>query len=127
MGGFKMNTKSRNYLAQKLNQTIRTELNPGEEIEISMLINSVHYFVDCAFIARLKNKYHLVAFFHSQVLFDKYYPTERGCRNAFQKMFKGKAWSEEVKADWTHYYPPDRDWLEEKQSYLENNQEKSRP
>jgi hypothetical protein len=120
MGGFKMNTKPRTYLVQNQEQLLQQELNPGEKKKISSLLNAVHYYVDCAFIIRLKNKYRLVAFFHSQVLFDKYYPTERGSRIAFQKMFKDQACKEGVKAIWSHYYPPDQDWMEEKQSYLEN-------
>jgi hypothetical protein len=120
MGGFKMNTKPGTYLVQNQEQPIRQELTPGEQIEISRLNNSIHYFIDCAFIIKLKNIYRLVAFFHSQVILDKYYPTERGCRNIFQKIFKKQAWKEDVKADWSHFYPPDQDWLEEKQSYLAN-------
>jgi len=104
---------------QKQQQTIRQETNTEENIMISMLINSIHYFIDCVFILQLKNKYRLLVLQQSRVLFDKEYPTEIGCRIAFGKLFKDKAWSEETNAEWSHFYDPDEDWLEEKQSRLE--------
>jgi hypothetical protein len=85
-----------------------------------MLINSVYYFSDCVFILQAKDKFRLVALQQGMVLFDKYYNTIRGCRIAFDKMFKDKAWSEEIKAEWSHFYDPDKGWLEKKCSYLES-------
>lgn len=98
----------------KQQPTILLELNPGEKPVISLLINSIYYFIDCVYILKSKNRYRLVVLQHSKVLFDKYYPTVRGCRIAFQKFFKEKAWSEEIKAQWSHFYDPDSEWLEEK-------------
>ncbi len=98
----------------KQQQTILLELNPGEKPMISMLINAIHYFIECVFILQSKDKFRLVVLHQSKVLYDKYYPTERGCRIAFGKFFKDKAWSEEIKADWSHFYDPDKRWLEKK-------------
>jgi hypothetical protein len=100
-------------------QIIRQEINTGEKPVISRLINSIYYFIDCVYILKLKNKYRLVALQHSKVLFDKYYPTVRGCKIAFQMMYKEKAWSDEIKAQWSHFYDPDIEWLEEKCKNLE--------
>jgi hypothetical protein len=105
---------------QNQQQDIQQELNTEEKPVISRLINSVYFFIDCVYILKSKDKYRLVALHHRRVLCDKYYSTERGCRIAFQKMFKDKAWSEEEKADWSPFYDPDKRWLEEKQSHLEN-------
>ena len=99
-------------------QDIQQELNAEEKLVISMLINSVLYFIECVFIIRTKDKFRLVALHHGRVLFDRYYPTERGCKIAFHKLFKEKAWNEEVNADWSHFYGPDKLWLEEKMSPL---------
>jgi hypothetical protein len=100
-------------------QTTQQEPNPGTETSISMLINSIYYFIDCAFILRSKNNYRLVVLQHSRVLLDRNYPTNRGCRIVFGKVFKARAWDERVTPSWSHFYDPDKDWLEEKQSRLE--------
>ena len=104
----------------KQHQDIRQEINTGEKPVISRLINSVYYFIDCVYILKSENKYRLVALQHRKVLLDKYYPTLKGCRIAFQKLFKDKSWKEEVKADWSHFYDPDKRWLEENYSCLKS-------
>jgi len=106
-------------LELKQQQLFRQETKADEDFMISMLINSVYYFIDCVYIIRLKDKFRLVALQRCTVLWDKCYPTERGCKIAFQKIFKDKAWSEEVTADWSHFYDPDQSWLAKKQSRLE--------
>ena len=91
---------------------IHPEVN--EETTISTLINSIHYFIEFAAILRLKEKYRLVVLQHSRVLLDQYYPTEKGCHIAFGKIFKDKAWDETIKPQWSHFYDPDKKWLQEK-------------
>ena len=103
----------------KQQPTILQELNPGEKIFISYLINSIYYFIQDVFIIKINSMYRLVARHNNIVLIDYYYDTVRGCRIAFQKFFKDKAWSEEVKAQWSHFYDPDKEWLEEKCKNLE--------
>jgi hypothetical protein len=86
---------------------------------ISMLINSVHYFINFVFILQSNDKFRLVALHHGKVLCDKCYNTARGCRIAFDKMYKDNALAEEIKAKWSHFYYPDKRWLGKKQRYLE--------
>jgi hypothetical protein len=88
-------------------------INPqvNKDITISILINSIHYFIECVFILHFKDKYRLVVLQHSRVLFDMNYSTERGCRIAFGKIFKDKAWDKRVTPQWSHFYDPDKDWL----------------
>jgi len=105
-------------LELKQQKTIRQETNTDKDFLISRLVNSVFYFIDCVYIIKLSNNYRLVALHQQHVLCDKYYSTERGCKIAFQKMFKDKAWSEEVTADWSHFYDPDKKWLSKKQKRL---------
>ena len=95
------------------------EINSAEKPVVSRLINSVYYFIDCVYILKSENKYRLVALHYGRVLCDKYYPTIRGCRIAFEKLFKDKAWDETVKANWSGFYDPDKEWLDENQSCLE--------
>ena len=104
----------------KQQQTIKQEPGTEEKIMISILINSVHYFIQYVFILQTKNKYRLVALHDNRVLIDKYYHTEKGCRIAFQKLFKDKAWSEDIKAQWSHFYDPDKHWMDKKCKYLES-------
>jgi hypothetical protein len=103
----------------KQQPTARQELNTKEKPMISMLINSVYYFIQCVFILQAKNKFRLVALHDNKVLYDQYYTTVKGCRIAFDKLFKDKAWLEEIKAEWSHFYDPDQKWLAEKSQYLE--------
>jgi hypothetical protein len=96
------------------------EINTSEKPVVSRLINSVYYFIDCVYILKSENKYRLVALHYGRVLCDKYYHTVRGCRIAFDKLFKDKAWDEKIKPQWSHFYDPDIEWLEEKQNHLES-------
>jgi hypothetical protein len=107
---------------RKFNPSPGPVIDPAtkNDVTISMLINSIYYFIECVFILRSKNKYRLVALQHSRVLMDKEYPTENGCRIAFARFFKNKAWDETIKPEWSHFYDPDKDWFEEKQRRLEN-------
>ncbi len=81
---------------------------------ISMLINSIHYFIQCVFILDFDDHYRLVALHNGKVLIDASYETLRGAKIAFAKMYGYKAWSEETKAKWSHFYDPDTRWLEAK-------------
>jgi len=99
-------------------QVINPEEN--EDIMISRLINSMHYFLDCVYIIKSKNKYRLVVLQHQRVLIDQYYSTEKGCRIALGKIYNDRAWDKTVKAKWTPFYNPDKKWLEEKQNRIEN-------
>ena len=122
-----MNTKQRTYLVQNQEQLIQQELNPGEQVEISRLINSMFYYIDCVFIIKLKNKYRLAALHKKRVLCDCYFLSAEECQIAFDKLFKDKAWFEEVKANWSQFYQPDQEWLAKKHSYLEKGKKHFAP
>jgi len=96
-------------------------INPEvyEDITISLLINSIHYFIECAYIIQSKNKYRLVVLQHQRVLIDQYYSTEKGCRIAYGRVFKDRAWDKRVTPFWSPFYNPDKKWLEEKQNRIE--------
>jgi len=80
---------------------------------VSTLVNSVLYFIDSAVIIREANDYRLVVIHHNQVLADQSYETLRGAKIAFSKLFQYKAFLNS-KAEWSHLYPPEREWLEDK-------------
>ena len=98
---------------------ILQKLNPGEKTWISILINAIYYSLDCAFIQQLKEGCQLVVIPKIKVPVIKHYNTYRGCRIAFNKLFKNMAFNEKIKPDWSHFYYPDKNWLEEKQSRIE--------
>lgn len=93
-------------------------VHPGSRKEeaqkISMLVNSVYYFIECVYILILHDHYRLVALHNGRVLTNKTYKTIRGAKIAFSKLYRKKVWKEEIKAEWSHFYDPDADWLEEK-------------
>jgi hypothetical protein len=106
-------------LELKQQQPFRQETKAGEDFMISMLVNAVYYFIDCVYILRSKGKHRLVVLHQNTVLHDKYYPSDGECKIAFQKLFKDKAFNEEIQPDWSHFYDPDKRWLAKKQSRLE--------
>jgi hypothetical protein len=95
-------------------QELKTVPPPKEHIEMSILHNSVYYFLEHVFILCQGDSYRLMVLHHNRLLLDRNYRSLRGARIAFQKLFRHKAWKEDVKSIWSHCYPPDDDWLEEK-------------
>jgi hypothetical protein len=104
------------------------DIEQKQDVSISRLTNSIHYFIDTCFIMDLsgtaqgKNRYRLLAFHEEEnkIFVDKYYPTLKGARIAFNRQFKNLAWSDKVLPQWTILYPPDRDWIDKMLSIAEN-------
>jgi hypothetical protein len=82
--------------------------------KISLLINSAYYFIECVFILHLYDYYRLVVLHKGIVLTDAHYKTIKGAKIAFSKRYKKKAWSDEIKAEWSCFYDPDARWLKER-------------
>ena len=118
MGSFNSNTVMEINPELKQQPTVHQEFITEEKPMNTMLINSVYYFIQCVFILKIKGRYRLVALHDNKVLYDQYYTTLRGGRIAFQKLFKDNALSGEIKAEWSHLYYPDRQWLRKKCQYL---------
>ena len=95
-------------------QELKTVPPPTEHIEMSILLNSAYYFLEHVFILCQDDSYRLVVLHHNRLLLDRNYRSIRGARIAFQKLFRHKAWKEDVKSMWSHCYPPDDDWLQTK-------------
>jgi hypothetical protein len=94
----------------------------NQKVAISRLMNSTYYSIRTCFIMKTITNgvvYRLVAI-HDNVLADRNYLTFREAKNAFQKMFKNFAWDEDIAAEWSQFYPPDLDWIEEMLSTAEN-------
>jgi len=80
--------------------------------EICTLINSNYYFVGNVFITCNKNHYRLVASLNGKLLYENSYPTLRGAKIAFSKLFGARSWREGVKARWSDFYQADDHWIE---------------
>jgi hypothetical protein len=85
---------------------------------LMILINSVYYFLECVYIVKKKDRYQLVVIHNGRVLTYRDYKTCKGAKIAFQKLYREKAWKEGIKADWTHPYRVDHQWMKEKDDLL---------
>lgn len=93
-----------------------------KEVQVSILINSAYYFLNCVVIILEQGYYRLIAVKRGVVLTDKDYKTARGARIAFSKMFKPHA--KEKGAQWGVFYRPDPDWFGNNGLRLMKNEEK---
>ena len=104
------------------------DIEQKRDVSISRLTNSIEYLIDTCFIMDLsgtaqgKNRYRLLAFHErvNKIFVDKYYPTLRGARIAFKRQFKNMACIDDLSPNWSDLYPPDRDWIDEMLSVVEN-------
>lgn len=99
-------------LSQTIIQPIPTLTR--DKVQISRLINSIYYFIEIVFILKKDDKFRLIALHDRRVLTNSTYQTLIGAKIAFSKLYQDKAWKEDVKAEWTDFYTPDRQWLIEK-------------
>lgn len=98
--------------AVKLN--VGLEQEEEDPVKVSLLINSIYYFIESVFITSVKDGYRLVVMHQGRLLTDRTYKTVKGARIAFLKLYGYKAWREGTKAEWSVFYPPESQWLNEK-------------
>ena len=84
---------------------------------ISMLLNAVHFFLDCAFIIHAAGTYRLVVLHVNNVLLDKSYTSLKGAKIGFNKIYSRQACTENVNARWAEY-TPNTTWMEKKAAIL---------
>ncbi|UCH94994.1 MAG: hypothetical protein JSV88_32725 [Candidatus Aminicenantes bacterium] len=92
----------------------QTMVQEKEAKTISILINSIYFFIECVFILDFPDHYRLVVLQHGRVLKDARYKTLRGAKIAFSNAYRKKAWKEGMKPQWSHFYDPDKPWLDKK-------------
>ena len=86
-------------------------------IEISLLVNSLCYFLEIVFIPGVKEGYRLVVIRERKLLTDKIYKTIKDAREAFLKRYGKYAWRDSVKPYWSLFCPPIKGWLDKNLSY----------
>ena len=90
----------------------------NQEIEISMLLNAIHYFLDCVFIIHAHRQYRLLVFMSDNILLDQQYTSLKGAKIAFQKFYGHQACIEGINARWDEYIP-ERWWIKKKMEILD--------
>lgn len=106
--------------ARQVRPVLDLKVIPGrqetEPVKISLLINSPHYLIQSVFIMKDPSisGYTLAVIHQDKAWTIKNYKTVKGARIAFVKLYGYKAWREDVKPEWSIWYPPVHDWLEEK-------------
>jgi hypothetical protein len=113
--------KNSNYRQQQLKQSGKLFEIPtnkrNQEIEISMLMNAIHYFLDCVFIIHSFRQYRLLVFLSDNILLDQQYTSLKGAKIAFQKFYGHQACIEGIKARWDEYIP-ENSWIMKKMDLL---------
>jgi hypothetical protein len=84
------------------------------EVEICVLINSFCYFLECVFVHYGDNSYYLSVVHDKRVVIHKKYPSLRGAKIAFTRYFKARSYSDCIRAQWTHLFPTEGSWVQEK-------------
>lgn len=79
---------------------------------VCTLINSIFYFVGNVFITDNGGTFRLVAYHNGNILIDQSYPTLRGAKIAFSKLFGYRSWRNNVRAEWSRFYSADTSWLD---------------
>ncbi len=90
----------------------------NQETEISMLLNAIHFFLDCVFIIHSHRQYRLLVLMSDNILLDQQYTSLKGAKIAFQKFYGHQACLEGVKARWNEYIPESW-WIKKKMQILD--------
>jgi hypothetical protein len=88
---------------------------PKKELQMSLLLDSVLYFLERAVIFRSIGCYRLIVQHNGNVLLDKEFKTPRGARISFARFFSKRKiqWKGAKFNGWTLFYPPDPRWLKD--------------
>jgi len=81
---------------------------------VSKLINSVCYFLEDVFIIVEGSSYRLIVRHKNELLANGLYQTLRGAKIGFDKLFRDKSFNKQTKAEWSHFYSPEKEWLNSK-------------
>jgi hypothetical protein len=86
--------------------------------KVSILTNSVHYLLSRVFIFKENGQFRLIVFNQGKLLTDVIYKTANSARSAFLKQWGYKCEAENVTAKWSHFYTPEKNWLETWYHYM---------
>ena len=89
-----------------------------EKIKISTLVTSIYYSLDFVFIIFDGSNFHLVVIHKDQLLTYSTYDSVKGAKIAFSRLYSYKVWNDGIKPDWSSFYNPTPDWLNEQWKIL---------
>jgi hypothetical protein len=86
---------------------------------ISLLVNSQYYFIETAFIMIEKEGYRLVVIHRGVLLSDDICETVEEAKQRFMELHGCKVLKDNIKTEWSFFYPLDPDWLDDKLKTVE--------
>ncbi len=104
---------------QSPDSTVANVPEPAEEKEkilMSTLLNSGWYFLHPVYIFNIKGSYNLLVLHNGKLRTLDKYLSGKGAKIAFIKLWHYKSIRDNISPQWSHFYKPDSDWLEEKLS-----------
>jgi hypothetical protein len=113
--------KNQNISEQHLNQFEEIKKACGEidrQIKISILLNAIHYFLDCVFIIHSYRRYRLLVLNSDNIIVDQHYTSLKGAKIAFHQIYRSQACIKGTKAVWDEYIP-EQWWIKKKMKILE--------
>jgi hypothetical protein len=98
-----------NYLAPQVQSNLK--VNGSKKLMACALINSIQFLIEYVFIMKNENGCRLVVKHNGIIMTDKQYDTIRGAKVAFSRLYGRQRWKGQVKAQWSHLFEPDTEWL----------------
>lgn len=90
--------------------------NRAEKETVSILMNSVYFYLGSAYIIKKKeNAFRLVVLHNGRIMCDEMYTSARGGKVAFSRLYGDRSWIYGMKPLWTPFYDPDSEYIDEKQ------------
>ena len=89
-----------------------------DSTKISILISSVYYFLDFVFIMAERDCFRLVVIHNRRLLTYKKYKTVKSAKIGFSRLYSHKAWKEGLKPNWSVFYNPTTEWLDERREII---------
>jgi hypothetical protein len=83
-----------------------------EVFKISLLTNTIDYFLGSVFIIKSGSCYRLVVMHNGRVLVDEKYRTARGGKIAFYRFYRDRAWKLGVRPRWSPFFNPDVEFID---------------
>jgi hypothetical protein len=96
--------------------TVEFKLEPTieEKSKVISLFNSHLFFLGRVFIVFEEEGYRLVVKRGGEIITNKNYKTVNEAKIAFLEFHGSLAFKDDVVPIWSHIYPPEKEWLEEK-------------